>query len=216
MRTLLTLLVTLTLAIPALAQEAQETTEEAAPAEQVQAPVLDIRPASEVVLEDFLWLNRLIGVFANTERDPNFRDQMALLAGRPVDLIERDVIIVTDTDPANPSALRTELRPRGFGFVFIDKDGYGDSDERRTLVKGIAFGYEDRPADHTTNGLEMGIDGWILRRFCGSGWRQVRRPKGVRSGNTLPLAPGAGVTSTRCNTSTIYAPNGMPAHEGRL
>jgi hypothetical protein len=85
--------------------------------------VLDIRPAEDVVLGDFLWLNRLIVVFANSDRDPNFREQMELLADRPADLIDRDVIVVTDTDPAQPSALREKLRPRGFGFVLIDKDG---------------------------------------------------------------------------------------------
>ena len=45
--------------------------------------------------------------------------------------------------------------------VFIDKDGDGVSDEQKVLVKDIAFGYQDRPADHTTNGLTLGIDGWL-------------------------------------------------------
>lgn len=45
--------------------------------------------------------------------------------------------------------------------VFIDKDGDGAAEERKELVKGIAFGYDQRPADHTTNGLSLGIDGWL-------------------------------------------------------
>ena len=45
--------------------------------------------------------------------------------------------------------------------VYIDKDGDGVADEEKTLIKGIAFGFADRPADHTTNGLSMGIDGWL-------------------------------------------------------
>ncbi len=45
--------------------------------------------------------------------------------------------------------------------VFIDKDGDGVSDESKTLIEGIAFGFKDRPADHTTNGLSLGIDGWL-------------------------------------------------------
>ena len=44
---------------------------------------------------------------------------------------------------------------------YIDHDGDGKSDEEKTLVKGIAFGFKDRPADHTTNGLTLGIDGWL-------------------------------------------------------
>ncbi|MES2475626.1 MAG: ThuA domain-containing protein [Verrucomicrobiota bacterium] len=44
---------------------------------------------------------------------------------------------------------------------FIDHDGDGRADEQKTLVSGIAFGFADRPADHTTNGLTLGIDGWL-------------------------------------------------------
>ena len=45
--------------------------------------------------------------------------------------------------------------------VFIDKDGDGVAEESKKLIDGIAFGFEDRPADHTTNGLDIGIDGWL-------------------------------------------------------
>ena len=45
--------------------------------------------------------------------------------------------------------------------AFIDHDGDGVADEQKTLVKNLAFGYEDRPADHTTNGVSIGIDGWL-------------------------------------------------------
>jgi len=45
--------------------------------------------------------------------------------------------------------------------AFIDHDGDGVSDEQKILVKDIAFGFKDRPADHTTNGLSMGPDGWL-------------------------------------------------------
>lgn len=45
--------------------------------------------------------------------------------------------------------------------VYIDNDGDGQADEEKTLIKGIAFDFKDRPADHTTNGLSLGIDGWL-------------------------------------------------------
>jgi putative heme-binding domain-containing protein len=45
--------------------------------------------------------------------------------------------------------------------VYIDRDGDGVAEESKTLIKGIAFGFADRPADHTTNGLSIGIDGWL-------------------------------------------------------
>ena len=45
--------------------------------------------------------------------------------------------------------------------VFIDRDGDGVAEESKILIKDIAFGFADRPADHTTNGLSLGIDGWL-------------------------------------------------------
>lgn len=44
---------------------------------------------------------------------------------------------------------------------FIDADGDGVAEKQNILVKNIAFGYADRPADHTTNGLSLGMDGWL-------------------------------------------------------
>ncbi|MCB1277035.1 discoidin domain-containing protein [Prosthecobacter sp.] len=44
---------------------------------------------------------------------------------------------------------------------FIDADGDGVAEKENVLVKNIAFGYDQRPADHTTNGLSLGIDGWL-------------------------------------------------------
>ncbi len=45
--------------------------------------------------------------------------------------------------------------------VHFDRDGDGVAEESKRLITGIAFGFDKRPADHTTNGLELGIDGWI-------------------------------------------------------
>lgn len=45
--------------------------------------------------------------------------------------------------------------------AFIDADGDGVADEQRILVKNLAFGYDKRPADHTTNGVSIGVDGWL-------------------------------------------------------
>jgi putative heme-binding domain-containing protein len=44
---------------------------------------------------------------------------------------------------------------------FIDADHDGVSEKQNILVQDIAFGFKDRPADHTTNGLSLGIDGWL-------------------------------------------------------
>lgn len=46
--------------------------------------------------------------------------------------------------------------------LYIDTDNDGIADADRRLVSGISTIYnEKRGADHTTNGIRMGIDGWI-------------------------------------------------------
>jgi putative heme-binding domain-containing protein len=45
---------------------------------------------------------------------------------------------------------------------FRDTNGDGVADEKKQLVKGFGWGIEHpRGADHTTNGVRMGIDGWL-------------------------------------------------------
>ena len=74
-------------------------------------------------LNDFLWEKRPIVVFADTDRDPAFIRQLELLEARADALNERDVVILTDTDPSTLTPLREKLRPRGFMLVLIGKDG---------------------------------------------------------------------------------------------
>lgn len=45
--------------------------------------------------------------------------------------------------------------------AFRDTDGDGIADESEELVRGLGFGLDFRGADHTTNNIAMGIDGWI-------------------------------------------------------
>jgi hypothetical protein len=88
----------------------------------VEAPTFAPLPAAEVSLADQLYLKRPIVVFADSPNDPNFVRQMELLARAYASLEERDVILVTDTDPAARSEWRQKLRPRGFSLVIMDKD----------------------------------------------------------------------------------------------
>lgn len=73
--------------------------------------------------EALLYEKRVLVVFADTERDPAFARQMALLARDPAALDLRDIVVLVDTDPATRSAWRQKLRPRGFSLVLVDKDG---------------------------------------------------------------------------------------------
>ena len=79
--------------------------------------------AADVDLADLRWGARPVVVFANSPQDPSFEEQMGELADDIDQLIARDVILITDTNPEMPSALRTKLRPRGFMLVLIGKDG---------------------------------------------------------------------------------------------
>jgi hypothetical protein len=79
--------------------------------------------ASDVDLEALQWVARPVVVFANSARDPAFLQQMQEIAAEFPRLLERDVIVIADTDPENPSALRDRLRPRGFMLALIGKDG---------------------------------------------------------------------------------------------
>jgi hypothetical protein len=45
--------------------------------------------------------------------------------------------------------------------VFFDRDGDGVADEQKVLVKNIGWALKDRPADHASNGVTLGVDGWL-------------------------------------------------------
>ncbi|WP_298495093.1 DUF4174 domain-containing protein [uncultured Maritimibacter sp.] len=88
--------------------------------DMVELPVIE---AGEHTLDEFLWEARPLVIFADSEMDPNFVEQMERLAERPEDLAIRDVVVIIDTDPDARSPIRMELRPRGFDLVLIGKDG---------------------------------------------------------------------------------------------
>jgi hypothetical protein len=107
MKPLFALIVAALLPFSALAQETADF-----------APV----PAAEVVLDDLMYVKRPLVVFADSPNDPNFIRQMDLIGRDPASLLARDVVVITDTDPAARSELRKKLRPRGFSLVILDKD----------------------------------------------------------------------------------------------
>ena len=76
----------------------------------------------EVTLEQYHWTNRIAVVFADSPFDPSFVEQMELFEGQEDELVERDLIVLVDTDPRASSEIRRELRPRGFALVLIGKD----------------------------------------------------------------------------------------------
>ena len=87
------------------------------------APAFGPVDAASVTLDDFRWLKRPIVVFADAPNDPAFQRQMQRINADLAPLEERDVVIITDTDPAARTEVRQRLRPRGFSLVLMDKDG---------------------------------------------------------------------------------------------
>jgi hypothetical protein len=107
------------LPILAQAEDAVAPAPEPAEVEAVYAPI----PASEVTLEQFLWVKRPLVVFADTPNDPNFQRQMQRINAELGPLQERGVVVITDSDPAANTSVRHRLRPRGFSLVLMDMDG---------------------------------------------------------------------------------------------
>lgn len=93
-----------------------------APARAAQSDLVIVE-AGDVTLEQFVWTARPLVLFADSPNDPRLAEQLRLLGQWPADLLARDVVVITDTDPAAQSAIRRTLRPRGFQLVLIDKDG---------------------------------------------------------------------------------------------
>jgi len=121
------LIAVIALAMPATADDAEEApapVPQGAEALAEAAPELVITEAGEQNLDEFHWVSRPLVIFADSPNDLRFRQQMELLAERPEELIERDVVVITDTDPDANSPIRQELRPRGFALVLIGKDGF--------------------------------------------------------------------------------------------
>ena len=98
---------------------------------------------------------------------------------------------------------------------FIDKDGDGVAEKSKRLIEGIAFGFEDRPADHTTNDITMGIDGWIYVAGGDFGFMKAKGSDGRelqhRGGGVIRFRPdGSGLelfaTGTRNILGTPISP----------
>lgn len=82
---------------------------------------------------------------------------------------------------------------------YIDKDGDGVAEESRILVKNIAFTFKDRPADHTSNGMELGIDGWL---YCAIGDFGFMEAEGT-DGRKLQLR-GGGIVRVRPDGTGLH------------
>jgi putative heme-binding domain-containing protein len=93
--------------------------------------------------------------------------------------------------------------------VFHDQDGDGVADSSKRLISNIAFGFKDRSADHTTNGLDMGVDGWIYIAVGDFGFMKATgidgREMQSRGGGVVRFRPdGSGMELFSSGTRNIY------------
>lgn len=82
-----------------------------------------IRPAVGTSLGEWRWRRRPVVVFADSPNNPSYIQQMENITERVEPLVDRDVIVITDTDPSARSSFRQSLRPRDFMVVVMGKDG---------------------------------------------------------------------------------------------
>ncbi len=86
-----------------------------------------------------------------------------------------------------------------FLSAFTDKDGDGVAEESKELVKGFGWGIEHpRGADHTTNGVRMGIDGWLYVAVGDFGMPAAKSADG-----TVYTLHGGGVVRVRPDGSEM-------------
>lgn len=85
--------------------------------------VIFVEVTKDTDLSSYQWTHRPLVVFANSPEDVNYTRQIKMLESGLNQLLVRDVVVLTDTNPSEVSPLRELLRPRGFALLLIGKDG---------------------------------------------------------------------------------------------
>lgn len=103
--------------------------------------------------------------------------------------------------------------------VYIDKDGDGVAEESKTLIQGIGWTFKDRPADHGSNGLTLGIDGWLYAAIGDFGFMEATGTDGrklqMRGGGVVRFRPdGTGMETWAEGTRNILEVAVSPLLDG--
>jgi len=88
--------------------------------------------------------------------------------------------------------------PHVTSFQDADGDGRADDQTGKRLISDIAFDYSQRPADHTSNGLALGVDGWVYAAIGDFGFMEAVGSDGrklqLRGGGVVRFRPdGSGL-----------------------
>ncbi|AEM41614.1 hypothetical protein KVU_1775 [Ketogulonicigenium vulgare WSH-001] len=124
------------------AAKAQDESPTAAAIALWQEDRTQIFDAAGLEMAELAYIARLLVIFADSPAQPQFQRQLELLAEDPEALALRDVMVITDTTPAEANAIRRQLRPRGFSLVLVEKDGRvelrkPDSWSLREIIRSI-------------------------------------------------------------------------------
>jgi mono/diheme cytochrome c family protein/glucose/arabinose dehydrogenase len=93
--------------------------------------------------------------------------------------------------------------------AYRDTDGDGIADKSEDLVRGLGFDLNFRGADHSTNQITMGIDGWLYVAVGDYGYQSAVGKDGTtirhRGGSVVRVRPdGTGLEIYAVGTRNIY------------
>ncbi|MEI4473294.1 DUF4174 domain-containing protein [Frigidibacter sp. MR17.24] len=103
----------------------------AAPALVPRAMAAEVRAMApeRADLRDYRWSARPLLIFAASPDDPRLRAALEALKGRDAALDDREIVVLTDTDPAARGGLREGLGVSGFRMMLVGLDGGVKMDE---------------------------------------------------------------------------------------
>ncbi|QQA41318.1 DUF4174 domain-containing protein [Pelagovum pacificum] len=78
-------------------------------------------PVAEVDFDALRWAARPVVLLADDRQA--LEAQLSQLADRSAELVDRDMVVVVDTDPDGGLARRREIEPDGPSLVLLGKDG---------------------------------------------------------------------------------------------
>lgn len=95
-----------------------------APVEGFGGPGVFIQSSDDAAdLNKYRWSHRLLLLFAPSAAEPAYVQQRAALEAAESDLAERDMVVISDTDPTAQGALHRSFGIDGFAVLLIGKDG---------------------------------------------------------------------------------------------
>lgn len=103
----------------------------------------DLDPAT-ADLNAYQWNKRPVLIFAPSPDDPQLQQALAAMRLAEPGMDDRDIVVLTDTDPAAGGRLRESLSPEGFTMMLVGKDGGIKLESQEVLGPDQLFATIDR------------------------------------------------------------------------